>query len=74
MRELLDYTTLFEIAGLDIAGAARPAVDAAPSDRASRHDADIFAAIRAGDILLHHPYDSFDASVERFIREAADDP
>jgi len=37
-------------------------------------DADILAAIRAGDILLHQPCDSFYAGVERFIREAADDP
>jgi len=34
----------------------------------------IFERIRAGDILLHHPYESFEHSVERFISEAADDP
>ena len=37
-------------------------------------EADIFARIRDHDILLHHPYESFDDSVERFIAAAAKDP
>src|SRR5918992_6417657 len=36
--------------------------------------ADVFAAMRAGDILVHHPYDSFANSVERFVQQAVADP
>jgi polyphosphate kinase len=36
--------------------------------------ADLFAVIRRGDILLHHPYDSFRTSVEELVRQAAADP
>ncbi|MGH7532616.1 MAG: polyphosphate kinase 1 [Gemmatimonadales bacterium] len=34
----------------------------------------VFEALRDGDVLAHHPYDSFTSSVERFIREATEDP
>src|SRR4029078_10800664 len=36
--------------------------------------ADVFAAIRLGDLLVHHPYENFATSVERFIRQAVDTP
>ena len=36
--------------------------------------ADVLAAMRRGDLLLHHPYDSFSTSVERFVEQAATDP
>ena len=37
-------------------------------------DRDIFAVIREGSVLLHHPYDSFQTTVERLISQATDDP
>jgi len=37
-------------------------------------DADMFSVIRSGDLLVHHPYESFAASVERFIETASCDP
>ena len=35
---------------------------------------DVLAAMRKRDILLHHPYDSFTGSVERFVEQAVNDP
>jgi polyphosphate kinase len=35
---------------------------------------DLFAAMRNSDLLVHHPYDSFATSVERFVEQAVDDP
>ncbi len=35
---------------------------------------DVLAAMRANEILVHHPYDSFAGSVERFIQQAVRDP
>ena len=35
---------------------------------------DVFAAMRANDVLVHYPYQSFATSVERFVQQAVDDP
>ena len=69
----VDYTTLFQIAGLPIAALRDPAWTPLPS-AAIENSHDMFAAIRSADVLVHHPYESFEASVEHFIAAAADDP
>ncbi|HEX9316315.1 MAG TPA: polyphosphate kinase 1, partial [Actinomycetota bacterium] len=38
------------------------------------HHVDIFSVLRKGDVLVHHPYESFATSVEAFVDQAADDP
>ncbi len=68
----LDYTSLFQIANLD-----RPELRDAPWTPATPTrldgEAGLFEAIRAGDLLVHHPYESFDDTVEQFISTAAED-
>jgi polyphosphate kinase len=71
---LIDYTTLFQLAAIDVPELRdRPWAPQLPP-RLADEDADIFAAIQSADLLVHHPYESFDASVQRFIDDAADDP
>jgi polyphosphate kinase len=75
---MLDHTSLFALASLDRPDLRdaewRPVVP--PRLRTAEGDEplDMFAAIRGGDILVHHPYDDFTASVERFVVQAVDDP
>ena len=69
----LDYTSLSEIASLNIPALCHPAWEPRVPPRLEAGE-DVFAAIRAGDLLVHHPYESFEHSVERFIDTAADDP
>ncbi|WP_460954818.1 RNA degradosome polyphosphate kinase [Parasphingorhabdus pacifica] len=73
---LLDLSCLFQLAKLQ-----RPDLRPAPMVPAT-HPAfaegqtpkSIFSTLREGDVLLHHPYDAFSTSVQRFIEQAAADP
>ncbi|MEM9066440.1 MAG: polyphosphate kinase 1 [Planctomycetota bacterium] len=70
----LEYRDLFELASLPRADLRedpwRPVTPPALAD----DESDIFATIAHRDILVHHPYESFERSVERFIAAAARDP
>ncbi len=68
----LDLTGLNAIADLSIRRLKYPAF--VPSESAFPHDADVFATLDRRDVLVHHPYDSFTATVERLTVEAAADP
>jgi polyphosphate kinase len=75
---LLDLNSLTEIADLDIPALQPPPWQPVVPPRLLAPDedeeADVFAAMRAGDLLLHHPYESFVGTVQRFIEQAAEDP
>ncbi|MGK7963019.1 polyphosphate kinase 1 [Crocosphaera sp.] len=52
----------------------RKIVDDNDEGKVQQEGEDIFSVIRQGDILVHHPYHSFSASVQQFITQAAYDP
>lgn len=74
---MLDLTCLFELAGLDrpdLRDRPWPPVTAGRIAAAEDADRSIFSVIRERPLLVHHPYESFASSTERFIAQAADDP
>ena len=70
---LLDLGEFIFFSGLELK-ALKPA-PLQPSVPAELRDPErsIFDVIKDGDVMVHHPFDSFTASVERFLAEAADD-
>ncbi|NNE71259.1 MAG: polyphosphate kinase 1 [Rhodothermales bacterium] len=75
----LDLKDLFGIASLDVPELQFPEWEPVIPPRLmhegeAKDRPDIFAVMRAGDVLVHHPYEAFAASVLRFIEEAAVDP
>jgi polyphosphate kinase len=77
---LLDLGDLWQIASIkdkpDIRWptwnpVTQPGLVTAPSDGDAQPD--MFAMMRAGDVLVHYPYQSFTSSVERFVKQAVDD-
>jgi polyphosphate kinase len=78
IRGMLDLTGLGRLLELDRPDLKQPTWMPVTPARLMPPDedepADVLAAIRSGDILVHHPYESFANSVERFIAQAAEDP
>jgi len=74
---LLDLSDLMDVAALPGFSELRdPPFNPAtkPRLRGENGDpADLFAVLREGDVLVHHPYDSFTTSVERFVKQAVND-
>ncbi|MCL1800732.1 MAG: RNA degradosome polyphosphate kinase [Promicromonosporaceae bacterium] len=74
----LDLTGLDMIADLDRSSlhfpAFVPTTHRQLAEVESARPTNVFDAIKRGDILLHHPYDSFSTSVQTFLEQAAADP
>jgi polyphosphate kinase len=73
----LDLGGLFALQELDRPDLKDPPWTPVTQARLSGDDGgrvDLFSVIRDGDVLVHHPYDSFASSVEEFVRQASRDP
>jgi polyphosphate kinase len=74
----LDLSSLWSIADLDVPAlkyeVVKPITHSRLRDGDAKSAVDVFSAMRRGDLLLHHPYDSFATSVQAFVEQAATDP
>ena len=74
----LDLTDLNRIADLDLPHLKFPVFRSRPAQALAEVDIEepesFFSAIKRGEILLHHPYESFSSSVVQFLQSAAEDP
>ncbi len=74
----LDLSGLFEVTKIDRPALKYPrhvpttSVSLLPTEPTEKPD--VFASVARGDILLHHPYESFSTSVQAFLEQAAADP
>lgn len=73
---LLDLAGMMALVGLERPGLKDPPWTPVtqPRLRVEEGEPDLFAVLREGDVLVHHPYDSFATSVEAFLDAAARDP
>ena len=78
VRGLLNYADLISLADLDRPElhfkAWEPVVPTVFRSPLGEEPPSVFELVRQEDRLVHHPYDSFNATVQRFLDEAADDP
>jgi polyphosphate kinase len=78
VRPPLAARDLFQLAALNLPALQepkwRPQTHPRLEPAADTREVDLFRVIRNGDLLVHHPYDAFSSSVERFLRIAAEDP